>query len=76
MFYTAAVTYEDNSGKDSDGREYFLPTKRIHSDINTDEYGDNGLYIGVHTDQSRTNTFLTEGNKKVGNERSTNDKES
>ena len=64
----AAAADQDDAADDQHGRDAFLPGQLVLSDPNAHDGRDDGLEVGVHADQRRTDAFLAVGDQEVGDE--------
>lgn len=70
---TTAEVHHHDTTEDHEGGKYLLPTKSVHAEADADGGGNDGLYVGVHADQGRTDTLLTYRDEEVGDKGGTND---
>ena len=50
-----------------------MPTEGIHAKADADGGGNDGLHVGVHADQGRTDTLLTYRDEEIGDKGGAND---
>ena len=70
-----AEVYDKYTGKDSTGSQYFLPIEGVHACNDTDDCGNDGLYIRVHAYQGGADALLTYRDKEIGDKSSADDEE-
>lgn len=68
---TTAKVHQHHTTEYHEGRQHLLPTERVHPHTNADGGGNDGLHIGVHAHQGRTDSLLPYRNKEIGNKCST-----
>lgn len=63
-----ALVDDVNATKDQNHGHDFQPSHLVQTDGDADDGGNGGLHIVVHADQRRTDAFLPDGDKEIGNE--------
>ena len=72
---TTAEVHHHDTAEDHEGSKNLLPTEGVHAKDDTDGGGDDGLHVGVHAHQCRTDALLTYRDKEVGDKGGTNNQE-
>ena len=65
---TTAEVYHHDTTEDHEGGKNLLPTEGVHAEADADGGGDDGLHVGVHADQGRTDTLLSYRDEEIGDE--------
>ena len=67
-----AVVDQKDATEYCDGGQYLLPGECIHPHVDTDDNGDDGLHIRVHTDKCWSDILLCHRDKEISDEGGTN----
>ena len=63
---TTAEVHHHDTTEDHEGCKNLLPTEGVHAETDTDGGGDDGLHVGIHADQGRTDALLPYRDKEIG----------
>ena len=74
LLRSAAAADDDQAGEDEQGGEGFLPCEGVHADGDAYSNGNDRLYVAVHADDGRSDSFLCYRNEVVCDERRADDK--
>ena len=73
LLRTTAEVHHHDTAEDHEGGKNLLPTEGVHAETDTDGGGDDGLHVGIHADQGRTDALLPYRDKEIGDKSGTND---
>ncbi len=65
---TTAEVHHQDTAEDHEGGKHLLPTEGVHAEADADGGGNDGLHVGVHAHQRRSDALLTDGDEEVGDE--------